>query len=456
MSLLETYINIFSLFKPAFSEKRTFHRALEHSIGWLTALGRKTVTCLLTWWGKTDQDWSADYKLYSRSKWQVNQLFDVILARALSLNKSKYISVAVDDTVKKKTGKCIPGAGWCRDPLSPHYRPNLIHGLRFLQFAIVTSIPNLPSKTVPIRWTSVLNFKKPRKKAAKKEWDKYRALQKKHNLTTQFISDAQELRLAMDKAGGIAKLLIIAGDSHFCNRFCLKAPIKDTVILARSRKNASLRLRDTTGSHRRFYSKEKFTPQQVRLDKTIPWKCLKIRYGSKKRLIRYKEIKEVFWQSTQRTPLRLIVIAPTPYHKGRRLQYRQEAYLLTNASPEVPIKVLIQAYFDRWQIEVNHKEEKSILGVGQAQLWNENSVARQPAFEVVSYSALLLASIEAHGGQTPPSVAQTRAKWYRYHGRASCRELVQELRRNLIDEPELIQKHNLQPPTIYAILKAAA
>jgi hypothetical protein len=26
---------------------------------------------------------------------------------------------------------------------------------------------------------------------------------------------------------------------------------------------------------------------------------------------------------------------------------------------------MLQAYFDRWQIEVNHREEKDTLGVGQ-------------------------------------------------------------------------------------------
>ena len=39
----------------------------------------------------------------------------------------------------------------------------------------------------------------------------------------------------------------------------------------------------------------------------------------------------------------------------------------------------IQDYFDRWGIEVNHRDEKEILGVGQAQVWNEKSVSKVPA-----------------------------------------------------------------------------
>jgi len=52
------------------------------------------------------------------------------------------------------------------------------------------------------------------------------------------------------------------------------------------------------------------------------------------------------------------------------------------------VRQLLQVYFDRWQIEVNHREEKDTLGVGQAQLRHILSVPKQPAFSVASYSAL--------------------------------------------------------------------
>ena len=70
-----------------------------------------------------------------------------------------------------------------------------------------------------------------------------------------------------------------------------------------------------TGS-RRFYGVEKFRPEQVRRDETIVWKTTKLFYGGKRRKIRYKEVNEVYWQGgARRTPLRLLVVAPTPYSK---------------------------------------------------------------------------------------------------------------------------------------------
>lgn len=57
------------------------------------------------------------------------------------------------------------------------------------------------------------------------------------------------------------------------------------------------------------------------------------------------------------------------------------------------VQGLWQIYFNRWQIEVNHREEKDTLGVGQAQLWNGVAVPKQPLLAVAAYSALLLAGL---------------------------------------------------------------
>ena len=60
-------------------------------------------------------------------------------------------------------------------------------------------------------------------------------------------------------------------------------------------------------------------------------------------------------------------------------------------------KALLQAYFDRWQLEVNHRDEKSILGVGQGQVRAKLSGPRLPALRVASYSLLLLSALQAYG-----------------------------------------------------------
>ncbi len=172
-------------------------------------------------------------------------------------------------------------------------------------------------------------------------------------------------------------------------------------------------------------------------------------------MIRYKEVKEVLWENgTLSRPLRLIVIAPLPYIRGGKRNYRRGAYLLTTGIDD-PIERLIQAYLDRWQIEYNHRDEKSIMGVGQAQVWNENSVKKQPGFHVACYSALLLANVKAYGDKEHADFGE-RPFWRKKPKRNTCRALVGLLRATIIEFPGELQRLKMTVPMISAILRKAA
>jgi len=148
------------------------------------------------------------------------------------------------------------------------------------------------------------------------------------------------------------------------------------------------------------------------------------------------------------------VVAPTAYRKrlSGRLYYHQPAYLLTT-DLHSSAAALLQIYFDRWQIEVNHREEKDTLGVGQAQLWNPVAVPKQPVLAVASYSALLLASLLTFGPHRTAAYAAL-PKWRRGAKRPSCLDLVTLLRQEMAQHPELLAPLGLQPS--YQALTAAA
>lgn len=73
------------------------------------------------------------------------------------------------------------------------------------------------------------------------------------------------------------------------------------------------------------------------------------------------------------------------------------------------ISELLQAYLRRWGIEVNFREQKTLLGCGQAQVRTKTAVEKVPAFITVVYAMLLLAHHKAHKDQhhTLP-----RPNWY--------------------------------------------
>ncbi len=85
--------------------------------------------------------------------------------------------------------------------------------------------------------------------------------------------------------------------------------------------------------------------------------------------------------------------------------------------------MVLQAYFDRWQIEVNHRDEKDTLGVGQAQVRSAQSVPRHPAFAVAVYAMLLIAGLRQYGPGRPQDCIAL-PKWRKNARRASILDLI--------------------------------
>jgi hypothetical protein len=90
----------------------------------------------------------------------------------------------------------------------------------------------------------------------------------------------------------------------------------------------------------------------------------------------------------------------------------------------VALNYPIDAYLARWEVEVNFHDEKSVLGVGEAQVWNPVSVERTPAFLAAAYAALLLAQMQVFGDRRTDAFDPLPA-WRKDHPlRPSLRDLI--------------------------------
>jgi hypothetical protein len=459
MKLLTAFLSILEDWQQVFPQQRTYQRAVRQALGSLTCLGRRCLSRIIWTNGGQHRSWSAEYFLHSRCHWDAQQLFQPIFKRALLHCPQRLVGVALDETKLRKTGRCIQQAFYQRDPMSPPFHVNLVLGLRFLQASLLVPLhrtANLGTRALPIRFQEVSRVKRPGKKASPEQQAQYKAAVKQNNLSQSFVRMGKQLRAELDLAGGRDKILVLTGDGSFCNRTCFGDVAERSVLLARARKDAKLCLRASL-SGRRFFAQQKFTPEQVRKDQSRLFKRTKIFYGGKRRTVRYKELSDVYWQrGAARRPLRLFVLAPTPYRKRKsgRLYYHDPAYLLTT-DLRSSTKQLMQIYFDRWQIEVNHREEKDTLGVGQAQLRNVTSVPKQPVLAVAAYSALLLASLQAFGAERGAAYAEL-PKWRRSARRPSCLDLITLLRKEMTQESSLLDPFALKVTSPQLVQAAAA
>ena len=105
--------------------------------------------------------------------------------------------------------------------------------------------------------------------------------------------------------------------------------------------------------------------------------------------------------------------------------------------------------------QVNHRDEKDTLGVGQAQMWNPVSVPKQPALVVASYSAMLLAALKAFGPARGDAYAKL-PKWRTNAKRPSCLDMCTMIRKEAEQNPVLLETLGFQLSSSHMVAAAAA
>lgn len=475
MSLAEKFHELLQLWPSAFAQQRTWQRAQRLAYGLLLCLGSHRTSNAICALGQQFLDWSANYRLFSRRRWDPHRLFDPIfdcLDRLLAPQAP--VVAALDDTLCKKTGLHIPGATYARDPMSPKFRVNLCRGLRFVQASVLVralSSPG-PARALPVRFEPAPPATKPKaggkqqrkdqrdhktnrkrvgkrvgKKAGKKaariaaaavsaEEQEYRRQKKLRSLAQVGVNVLRSLRDALDaRAATMLRRLLAAVDGSYTNRTMLRQLPQRTTLIGRIRKDARLFLplppsaSPRSGGRPRRYGAPAPTPAQLLEDLSVPFVNISCFAAGQIRELPVKFLPQVYWRNAgPDLPLLLVAIRPLGYRlrKGSKLLYRQPAFLICT-DPQLELKQLLQAYIDRWDIECNHRDEKSLLGTAQGQVWNPLAVARLPQFQVACYSLLQLASILAYGFERTAAYLPL-PKWRRKSIRPSTLDLLNLLR----------------------------
>ncbi len=367
----------------------------------INCTGKSTLTGLISGVGQQFKDWSAYYRIFAKNRVDVKSIFKTIFLKSVALSpKSKYVVVHMDDTIIRKTGKKITGASWRRDPLGPPFHTNFIWGQRYIELSI--SIPNQkgigPSSCIPIAFDHCPSAKKPNFKAEQNEIDLYKEQKKQMNLNKYGSSCISELRDTMDNNQMHGKKLVMCVDGSYTNGSILKQLPDNVILIGRTRKDAKFSLpvtRQSITGRKRIYGDDLPSPEDIRKSDDYEWKSVKAFAAGKIHDFQIKVVTNILWRKAgQKHKFKLIIIRPLAYRlsKKSKILYRKPAYIICN-DLDISIQDLLQFYLWRWQIEVNIGDEKNLLGVGQAQVRNKNSVENIPAFLTAVYSMIHLANI---------------------------------------------------------------
>lgn len=416
-------------------EAKHLARLCQHILSQLVCMGQHTITNLITTGGRQYEDWTAEYRLYSHGRIDCEKVFGQVGKEVFNLNGERRLVTALDDSLLKKTGRKIPGVKWARDPMGPPFQVNFTRGQRVIQMSAAISEGGQASM-IPVIFRDASTPEKPKKNASPEDWEIYKEESKVRRLSVLGVKCIKDMR----EKRGKGSALWVAVDGSYTNQTVLNDLPENTVLIGRIRSDAKLyHLPDDVlvcngAGRKRLYGAPAPTPEEIRTDEAIPYQLVKAYASGKIHEFKVKTMKNLRWRgSGKRHTLRLVVIAPLHYRlsAGSRLLYRKPAYLICT-DPEIPVNELLQAYLWRWGIETNFRDEKTILGTGQAQVRNPNSVKYIPQMMVTSYALLLLAGIKIWGVKGVPDLGNT-PKWQNHmkKRRLSTLDLIKRLRYEL-------------------------
>lgn len=413
-------------------------RTRSHALSQLVCLGRHTLSGLICCQGRQYRDWSADYRFYSQDRCDPQLLFDRARRETERLLPSdKSLVVAMDDSILRKTGTRIHGVSYRRDPLGPPFRVNFVRAQRFVQLsAALPQGSEGAARMIPIDFQHAPTASKPRKDASAKEWTRYRQDCRKRNINRVGVGCLAHLRQKMNCSSSADRTLIVGVDGRFTNKTVLKNLPPKTILVGRVRKDAQFYYspeRQSLRGRRKVYGLRAPTPEQLRQDQSVPWKKIRAYAAGKVHSFKIKTLDSVLTRMRGAAPVRLVVIAPLAYRltKSSRVLYRQPAYLICTDN-KISLRKLVQDFLWRWGIEVNFRDQKTLLGLGQAQVRNVQSNQNLPAMAVASYALLLLASVKVYGAHGQPD-AIPLPKWRATNTKPaiSTNRLISQLRHEL-------------------------
>lgn len=309
----------------------------------------------------------------------------------------------------------IPGVAWRRDPLGPAFQTNLVTGQRFLMFSAAWPLGGGDARMLPVRFDHAPTARRPAPGATPEELAAWREQKRRTSLGARTVEGMEALAARCP-----GRKLVFGGDGGFTNGPVVKHVPAGSVFVGRVRQDAKLHFAPKPpacgeAGRPRTYGERAPTPGELLADDAVPWREVEGFASGRKHAFRIKEVGGLLWRPAGGAArLRLLVIAPLRYRlrKGSKLLYRRPAFLICT-DPDLTTEEILQYYLWRWGVEVNFRDVKQLVGVGDAQVRTEPSNRILPAALVGGYSLLWAAALKLLASGADPAGGLVAPKWRR-------------------------------------------
>jgi hypothetical protein len=220
--LLRVLLELIEVHRSAFRQERTNWRAPGLVFGELFSFARYTVTQGLLALGLKDADWSAWYRLFSRERFEEEQLANCLLAETLAHvpEEDPYV-IATDGVQIPHSSRKMPGTSWLKALRTPAFRIGIHRAQRFLHGAWLTPLAEGYSPAIPLRFLPSFTEKAVKSFATPcREWQ----------AVLQFVD---WVRQQMDRLGRASQEILLVADGSYDVLYFWRVLPKRTVVAIR-------------------------------------------------------------------------------------------------------------------------------------------------------------------------------------------------------------------------------
>lgn len=405
--LLQAWWCVVAAHRAAVSQERVFDRLRGLVLGHVCTLARHTLTQALAALGLVDTDPGAFYRLLGRGRVCYATLSRCFVRETLAdVPASGPYTVVVDGVQMPRSSRTMPGTAWLPSPRTPPWQRGSHRAQFFVHLATLLPCANGYSRALPLRLDPAFPPKAvPGAGPAQTE-------------AQGGLAQLSWLRAELDAAGRAAQPILAVGDAHFDTVAGWQGLPARTVLVARTPCNRALFALPPVGARatRRYGARAPRPDAWVGL--ADGWQFTTLRVRGHDVAVRYRVEGPYVRRGAPTRPLFLLVVSGSRRATRHHHRRRAPAFFLVNAVQNAagawvvpqPAPVLLAWTWQRWEIEVAHREMKSGFGVGKMQCWSARSTVPAVQVHAWTYAVCVLAGFRAWGYDRHPRL--TRTLWW--------------------------------------------
>jgi hypothetical protein len=443
--LLRELFALVAAHRSAFRQERPYQRSVALLLGWVCTFGRHTVTQVLLALGLGEADWTAFYRLFSRGRVDYDVLTRTLVAETLAqvAPESPYL-VGLDATQIPRHSCTMPGTSWLRHLGTAIFRAGIHRAQRFVHLAwLPHPSANGYSRAVPLRFDPAFPAKAVPAPG--------------HPPQTEWAAGLAALiwlRQELETLGRSAQPVLAVGDGSYSTAPLWAGLPAGVVLLARCAKNRALfalpREEDQPARGRRRQYGERRPRPDAWLAERTGWQRTEVVVRERTIPLQYRVDGPCLVQGAAQHSLYLLVVKGSNPQRGYRP--RPARFWLVSALPDGkdgwglpwPAEQLLAWAWQRWELEVAHRELKTSFGLGEPQCWSPMAAVLSVQWTAWAYAVLVLAGIRAWGLDRGP--VRPPGRWWGGSGRWSLARLWQGYRQELWGETAFHRVYAATPP----------